>query len=106
MHQPHHPARHRWKDSTVNDIGQARARRLIGQQAADGNGGIIDRDQHAAAVTIKHRVLSALQQALGEPVHVSNTGIGPGAAAWVTLIVDGPYYVDITVRPAATDNGA
>lgn len=56
----------------------------------------------SGASNVKHRLLSALRQGLGvKAFHVSNSGIGP--AAWATLIVDGPYYVDITVRAPAAD---
>lgn len=61
-------------------------------------------DYDPGARAVKHRLLSALRQALGEAAfHVSNSGIGPGPAAWATLIIDSPHYVDITVRPADTN---
>jgi hypothetical protein len=65
------------------------------------------RQDAAGASAVKCSLLSALRQGLGEAAfHVSNSGIGPGSAAWATLIVDGPYYVDITIRAAGENDPA
>jgi hypothetical protein len=34
------------------------------------------------ALTMKHQLILAMQQGLNEPIHISNSGIGPGASAW------------------------
>ena len=58
------------------------------------------------ALTMKHQLILAMQQGLSEPNHSSNSGIGPDSAAWATLIVDGPYYVDVNVRHVPADREA
>lgn len=91
----------------ITSITRKRAQKIVDKQVADGkliryDGQVIEADRASAAgaSAVKHQLLSALRQGLSEPFHVSNSGIGPGPEAWATLIVEGPYYVDITVRPA------